>query len=185
MGIASRMIRLCKADLHGVMDQMEDRELLLKQYLREMEEALVVKKTQLERLNAQQIQVARDLSIHRDKVGAMEEDIALAVTKEKDDIARMLIRKKYPLRQGVEGLATRLERLHAEIDVAEEAYTRQIAALEQLRQRAAAVENRRRADLELTPDRLGPGCLRAAPSDEEIELELLQRKEALRAGRSS
>ena len=32
MGIMTRIMRLCKADLHGVMDQLEDKELLLKQY---------------------------------------------------------------------------------------------------------------------------------------------------------
>lgn len=93
MGIAARLIRLCKADLHGVMDQIEDRELLLKQYLREMEASLAVKKTNLERLQARRTQVERDLATCRDKVGAIEEDIALAVGREKDDIARMLIRK--------------------------------------------------------------------------------------------
>lgn len=129
MGIASRLIRLCKADLHGVMDQIEDRELLLKQYLREMEEALAVKKEHLERLMARRTRAERDLVSYRDKVGALEEDIALAVAREKDDIARMLIRKKYPLGQGVENLETRRQHLQAEIDAAEEAFTGQVAAL--------------------------------------------------------
>ena len=40
MGIMTRMLRLCKADVHGVMDQLEDKGLLLKQYLREMETSL-------------------------------------------------------------------------------------------------------------------------------------------------
>ena len=40
MGLFSRITRLCRSDLHGVMDQLEDKNLLLKQYLREMEEAL-------------------------------------------------------------------------------------------------------------------------------------------------
>ena len=32
MGIFSRMVKLCTADLHGVMDQLEDKGLLLKQH---------------------------------------------------------------------------------------------------------------------------------------------------------
>jgi phage shock protein A len=185
MGIASRLIRLCKADLHGVMDQIEDRELLLKQYLREMEEALAVKKAHLERLMARRTRAERDLVSYRDKVGALEEDIALAVAREKDDIARMLIRRKYPLCQGVENLETRRHHLQVEIDAAEEAFTGQVAAHEQVRRQAAAFDGGRRADSEPTPGRRNPGASHAAPSDAEIELELLQCQEALKAGRSS
>jgi phage shock protein A len=185
MGIASRLIRLCKADLHGVMDQIEDQELLLKQYLREMEEALAAKKTHLERLQARRAQNGRDLAGCRDKVGAIEEDIALAVAREKDDIARMLIRRKYPLRQSVEGLETAQQHLQAEIDAAQEAYTQQTAAHERLRRQAAAFDGGRRADSESAPGRRHPGAAHDAPSDAEIELELLQCKEALKAGRSS
>ena len=120
MGIASRLIRLCKADLHGVMDQIEDRELLLKQYLREMEAALADKTTHLEHLKARKGQVERDLATWRDKVRTMEEDIALAVAREKDDIARMLIRKCHPLRQWVEDLDGRRGRLVEDIESARE-----------------------------------------------------------------
>ena len=45
MSILTRMIRLCKADIHGVMDEMENKELMLKQHLRDMEEALEAKKS--------------------------------------------------------------------------------------------------------------------------------------------
>ena len=34
MGIMTRFMRLCKADMHGVIDRLEDKGLLLKQYLR-------------------------------------------------------------------------------------------------------------------------------------------------------
>ena len=40
MGIASRMVNIFKADIHGVMDQFEDRVLLLKQHLRDMAQTL-------------------------------------------------------------------------------------------------------------------------------------------------
>jgi hypothetical protein len=41
MAILARIIRLFKADIHGVMDQIEDQGLLLKQHLRDMEDSLV------------------------------------------------------------------------------------------------------------------------------------------------
>ena len=50
MGITSRLIRIFKADIHGVMDQFEDKGLLLKQYLRDMEDALSDKETCLKKV---------------------------------------------------------------------------------------------------------------------------------------
>ena len=50
MGIMARVIRLCKADLHGVMDQLEDKDLLLKQHLREMQAAMAGRQARIDQL---------------------------------------------------------------------------------------------------------------------------------------
>ena len=50
MGLLTRALRLCKADLHGVMDQIENRELLLKQHLRDMQAALMRNEAELSRI---------------------------------------------------------------------------------------------------------------------------------------
>ncbi len=185
MGIASRMLRLCKADLHGVLDQMEDRELLLKQYLREMEEALSVNRTQLDGCCAQKTKVEHEWSLLGDKIKAMEEDIALAVAKQKDDIARMLIKRIYPLRQTAADLEGRMVRLEADVADRQEAYARQMAVYERIRQRAAVADGGRAGLDDLPPDGRRRNHRRSEPSEEEIELELLMHKEALQAGRSS
>jgi len=46
MGIMTRFTRIFKADIHGVMDQIENKELILKQGLREMEASLAKNKAQ-------------------------------------------------------------------------------------------------------------------------------------------
>ena len=62
-----------------------------------MEEILAAKRAQRDHLKVRRDRIAHDFSLQREKVQAMEEDIALAVARERDDIARMLIRRKYPL----------------------------------------------------------------------------------------
>jgi phage shock protein A len=52
MGIAKRVFNIFKADIHGMMDQLEDKGLLLKQYLREMKEALELKEIRLKKLES-------------------------------------------------------------------------------------------------------------------------------------
>ena len=96
MGILSRVVRLCKADLHGVMDQMEDKELLLKQHLREMQAVMAGRQARIDQLEDALGNGQRDWAMHAKQVQALEEDLDLAVARGKDDIARMLIRKLSP-----------------------------------------------------------------------------------------
>jgi phage shock protein A len=183
MGVLSRILRLCKADLHGVMDQIEDRELLLKQYLREMEAALTASRNRLARLKTRKTRTERELAVCREQLTAMQADISLAVAKAKEDIARMLIRKKFPLsRQAVE-LEARRRQLQAEIETGEATLARQTAAQAKIQQQVAAEADTRGAISGYAAEK---AALRAAePSKEEIELELLQYQEALQAGRPS
>ena len=50
MAILTRIFRLFKADIHGVMDHIEDQGLLLKQHLRDMEESLVQKEAKIKQM---------------------------------------------------------------------------------------------------------------------------------------
>jgi len=111
MTILSRMLRLCKADLHGVMDQIEDKGLLLKQYLREMESALKQKQARQSRLNETCRQIKGDLSVQQAEGEKLEKELDLAVLMEKDDIARMLIRKRRTLHACRERLQRHLQGL--------------------------------------------------------------------------
>ena len=95
MALLTRIVRLFKADLHGVIDQIENRGLLLKQHLRDMQGALMQKEA---RLN--QICRARDLARQDYEKGdkeckRLEADLKAALENDKDDIGRMLIPQHY------------------------------------------------------------------------------------------
>jgi len=97
MGIMTRMLRLCKADVHGVMDQLEDKGLLLKQYLREMQTSLGHKQRQVAALTQRIGRLGSQIARHREEMDKLEGDLNLALNKQKDDIARMLIRRRRAL----------------------------------------------------------------------------------------
>ena len=185
MGIVTRILRLCRADLHGLLDQMEDRDLLLKQYLREMETALARTRTRLERRSAWEARAAHDLSLQRDKVRTMKDDIALAVARGKEDIARTLIREVHPRRQAVEALAARLRQLRDNHRAEEDAYARQVASYGKICRRAGAMASRAPSDAEALAGRQPPPGPANRPGDAEIELELIRYKEAFEAGGAS
>lgn len=183
MGILSRMFRLCKADVHGVMDQMEDKGLLLKQYLREMETGLKEKETRLAQITHSCRQVERELAQRRQEAQKLEKDLDLAVRKEKDDIARMLIRKRRTLEGSCEQLGYRIENLNEEKGHLTETLDQQRLQYDQLKIKVASFCQQ--AEQQGFEEGVGYDDSQAgwqAPTQEEIELELLQRKEALQKG---
>jgi phage shock protein A len=183
MAILSRMMRLFKADVHGVMDQLEDKGLLLKQYLREMEASLEDKQGRLDRIEQSIRQAENDLKQRTSESKKLENDLDLAVRKEKDDIARMLIRKRRSLQGSCAQLKHQIEALAQDNIQISETVARQRLQYDQLTLKVAAFGQQVRPQgLDQVIGADGPSQLWRAPTEQEIELELLQRKEALQQG---
>ena len=98
MEITTRLVRIFKADIHGVMDQLEDKRLLLKQYLRDMEDALSEKETCLRKVTAARTLAQQESENYGLKMEKLEQDLTVALKKDRDDIARLLIKKIIPLK---------------------------------------------------------------------------------------
>ena len=183
MGIMTRMFRLWKADLHGVMDQLEDKGLLIKQYLREMENDLQQKEGRREHLKKSCCQVERDMGQRQQEMDKLAKDLDLAVGKDKDDIARMLIRKRRSLETTCIQLKQQQNLLAEEQQKLDGVVNQQRLQYDQFKIKADAYFRQTKdygQDEEIVDIR-GLGNLQC-PSEEEIELELLQRKEALAQG---
>jgi len=183
MGIMTRMLRLCKADVHGVMDQLEDKDLLLKQYLREMEDSLEKKERQIHGMTRNAEQLQRRVVRHREEMEKLETDLNLALEKGKDDIARMLIRRRRSLETACRCLKDRHEAIAEEKSALSATLADQRLQYETLKARADAYC--RQADQRSWAK--GSGVRNEEwslidPKEEEVELELLQRKEALQKG---
>lgn len=183
MAIFSRMLRLFKADVHGVMDQLEDKGLLLKQYLREMETALEEKDARLTATQQSLRQSTIDLARRNDEIEKLEKDLELAVRKDKDDIARMLIRKRRILQSSCEQLSRHIESLTEAQEDMSETLTQQRLQYDQLKLKITAFNRQSKPEgLEAVVAAADAAQGWKAPTEEEIELELLRRKEALQQG---
>jgi len=182
MSIMTRMIRLWKADMHGVMDQFEDKKLLLNQHLRDMEEALEQKEAHLRQLNASRSRSGEESEKYETEIAKLEKDLNAAVEKEKDDIARFLIRKLRPLKDHREELERHIKNLDNEIRALRECLSEQRLAYERLQLQARDFFRKsERGEWEYAFS-AGTGKSVHEPSDEEIELELLRRKESVKGG---
>ncbi|MBI5063089.1 MAG: PspA/IM30 family protein [Desulfatitalea sp.] len=182
MAIMTRLLRLWKADMHGVMDQLEDKALLLKQCLREMESSLRQKQARLEQLRRNLEQLANDQALRLQEQEKLEADIALAVRKEKDEIARMLIRKRMLLEDTHARLESQRRHLEEETQRLVQTIAGQQGQYDQLKVKAAAycqqAEQRAEDPASLWNEQAGPAPVTA----EEVEMELMRRKETLTQG---
>ena len=180
MGIITRVVKIFKADIHGVMDQFEDQGLLLKQYLRDMEEALNQKEAKLARKIALRNQAQKEHDKYDQQYHTLDHDLTVAVQRGKDNIARMLIRKTKPLGSLCDELAGQVATLDEEISQFKEHLSEQRLQYEQLKIRSAEYFHRTEMQGQ-EKDMLNiiPNNLSGKLSEDEIELELLKRKEAL------
>ena len=113
---------------------------------------------------------------------SLEDDLDQAVALGEDDIARMLIRKRHPLRLSITRLEDQIEHLTAESSEMRERLTLQKLKYDELRLKVAAA----REESRMAGGMFAESTSRAlTPSEEEVEWELLQRKDAIGNGRVS
>jgi phage shock protein A len=183
MAILTRIFQQFKADIHGVMDQIEDQGLLLKQHLRDMEDSLAQKETQLKRIENARDQAQQEFQKGKKETDSLESDLEVAIKKDRDDIARMLIKKLKPLSRIQTERYNHIDLLNHEIAQFKENIEQQRLQYETLKQKATAYFHRTEKQGWQEPWAATPSDFNVHElSEEEIELELLQRKEAVKGG---
>lgn len=168
-----RIATLLKADAHGVIESLEERSLLLKQYVREAEIELNEKRARLEALRDDEKRLRELLVRQEDEMRSLDEDIALALAGGKDDLARFAIRRLIPRRNEVKGLRAHIEQRSGETQALAERLSAQEALFEELRSRV-------RTELAHASEAgvCAPWPSEAGVADEEVEIELLRRRQS-------
>lgn len=180
MGIMTRILRIWKADIHGVMDRLEDQDLLLKQYLREMGNSLQQKEGRIQHLAESKRQIQADLTTRTKEMGKLENDLLLALRKENDKIAKLLIRKQLLQQKHCEHLQGQLESLLEEQKQLGELLAEQHLRYEILKVKVSnfSARNEQNTAYEkngIFNDTVGFSNI----NEDEIEIELIRRKEQL------
>jgi len=176
MKLFDRMTTLIKADAHGVVDALEERSLLLRQHVREAELELLQKRARVEALAEEEARLRDELVRCDKRTTALEEDIALALDGEKEDLARFAIRRMIPERRELTALEAQIAEVGETRAKLAERMQEQESQFESLRQRARL----HLAEASRNDDDLS-GLAPPAVADEEVELELLRRRQQ-RAG---
>ena len=142
MALINRISRLVRADVHSVLDQIEEPEQLLKQAIRDMEDELAASEQRTSLGLHDQEAFAVRIRELESAVAELNEQLDLCFDSGKDDLAKSLIRKRLE----AERLLKRLTSKRAATDHYLVDQRKQLdenrAALESLRQKAELVAHR-------------------------------------------
>ena len=172
MKFFDRLTTLIKADAHGVVDALEERSLLLRQHVREAELELLQKRARVEALTEEEARLRDELERCAKRMAALDEDIVLALDGEKEDLARFAIRRMLPERKELTALEVQITEVNETRAKLAERLEEQECQFESMRQRARvhlAEASRNDDDLQ--------GLAPPAVADEEVEIELLRRRQ--------
>ena len=168
-----RIATMLKADAHGVVESLEERSLLLKQCVREAEIELNRKRARLEVVRDEAKRLREALTRTEEERRSLDEDVTLALAGGKEELARFAARRLLGQQRAADALRAQLaERADEETALAERVDAQQ-AQFESLRTRV-------RAELAQRSEAYEPGAWIPEPivADEEVELELLRRRQA-------
>jgi len=171
MRLLDRIAVLIKADAHGVVESIEDRRLLAKQYLREAELALDSKRELIADITERQRRLMLEAKRIGELTARLDADVELAVSGGQQDLARAAIRKLLPLREAERRSSERLVTLKDEAAGASERLAAQEQQFEILKARLCA----ELAQLETTTPG-EDGFRNPVVTEDDVELELLRRQ---------
>jgi phage shock protein A len=164
-----RVTRLVKSDAHGILDHLEERELLLKQHLRDAEIEVAHQRARAEGLADEQRRLRAEADRLRARETSLDQDVELALAGGQQDLARFAVERLLPVREA---------RREIEARVAHVAESRDRLCERLVHQEEELADLKLRVQARLAEVRSG----RAVPPEperhvakEEIELELLRR----------
>ncbi len=137
MALLSRIARLFRADMHAVLDSLEEPLSLLRDAIREMEEILADEEQQLRQRVIEQTQLTATEADWHTQAQVREEELTLCLTLSQDDLARVVVRRKLEAEQQHATLAQRLHNLQRALRETQASVTEHRRQLHDLQAQAA------------------------------------------------
>ena len=174
MTLIDRITRLFRADIHDLLDRIEEPAVVLKQSVRDMEKELGLEEQAIRHLERDDERLA---SRFRETESALEDigaRLDVCFESEKDDLARRLIRRRLEMASLQKQLARKKTQLQDELDRRKTQFQEYQIRLEEIRQKAELFSD----DLpdETCMEESGLSC-DVVVRDEDVEVAFLREKQ--------
>jgi len=139
MTLITRMTRMFRADMHAVLDRIEEPKALLAQAIREMEEALGQDGRLAQNLKRQQDALAAHQTELQAALRGLEEEMDLCFGAGEEALARGLIKRKLETERAIKAKALQGQAVGAELAEIQTRMAENQGRLETIRQKAEAL----------------------------------------------
>jgi phage shock protein A len=168
MALISRVSRLFTADVHAVLDRIEEPEALLKHAIREMEDEIAKGEQRLKWLRHEQQQLEGRRAASDAAMGELDAELDICFEADEDDLARSLVKRKL-------GEAERVKLATAQLDALASSIVDVATVLED--QRHKLDEMRQNAEVLVDTPVPGPRPGESAISSDEVDVAFLREKQ--------
>ena len=173
MALITRVSRLFRADMHAVLDRIEEPEVLLKQSVREMEDELALDEQRLKAMRIERTQVgARSEEVGR-ALQALEQELDVCFAAGEQELARGVVRRKLESERLASVLARRAQMLEESSASLAAQVEENRTRLESMRQKAEILAEESSAARGGEPWGAGSVVVR----QEEVDVALLREKQ--------
>jgi phage shock protein A len=172
MALIRRVSRLFAADMHAVLDQIEEPDIVLRQAIREMEEELARQHQRRKWLGAEIEAVSGKFEGFEALVQDLDAKLDVAFANGNETLARRLIRRKLETALFAEQSAAQRQALAGQLEELDILLDTNTDRLEGMRQKAALLA----ADCS-NPDRTGD-TRASGVDDDDVEIAFLREKQA-------
>lgn len=177
MALIDRLAKLFQADLHAVLDRMEEPGALLKHAVREMEAELAAGERRVRSLRQEQEQLTRRQSEIEQSLLRTDEELDICFDSANDELARALVRRKLEAQQLLRIVGRRREALEKALREQQAALDENRAQFESMRQKAELFDVESQAAAPAGNDPFVRGAFEFRVQDADVEVAMLREKQ--------
>ncbi|MCH9671562.1 MAG: PspA/IM30 family protein [Gammaproteobacteria bacterium] len=141
MLLINRVARMLRADFHSVLDRVEEPESLVRQSIREMEDAVVADEARCKRWNAELGNInshAEDIAV---RLATLDQELDVCFAADQSELAKSLVRKKLELQRLAEVVQRKKVSIESSLDDTRVQLQENQSRLEAMRQKADVLVN--------------------------------------------